>query len=241
MIAGWTAPAWLRLLDWSRRPAVQADGKATRLRDGAISLLACATLLFAHMAHSSGNTAKRTDGGGTEQSQLWHGAYIKAFRGPHVPKKLSRIAILEPLDWRQTDERIGVFAFGTKIKDFLNGALTIEWEGIYADHWGTQDLHEIGAVVYARWNSFPWNDYIRTTFQVGKGPSVTSEPAHYEPHGGTRSLWLSQLNFEIDLYSPSSPGWALVFRIQHRSGIYKLINNVRGGSNFLTIGIRRQF
>lgn len=241
MISGWTAPAWLRALDWSQRPVSQTDECFKRLRDGSISILACAALLFAHMAHTSGDAAKGTPDNRTEQSQLWHGPYLKLFRGPHVPRKLSKITIRAPLDWQQTDERIGVFAFGTKVVEFLQGALTFEWEAIYGDHWGTQEFHEIGTVLYARWNRFPWNDYIRTTFQVGIGPSLTSEPAHYEPRGGIKSLWLMQVNFEIDVYSPAKPGWALIFRIQHRSGMYTLINDVRGGSNFLTIGLRRQF
>lgn len=212
-----------------------------RLREAAISLLACAMLLFAHAAHTGSSARQGSTGGGLEEGRALEGAYVKLFRGPHVPKKLSEITITRTFEWEQSKERIGVFAFGTKIRDFLKGALTLEWEALYADHWGTQDFHEIGAVFYLRWNKFAWNDYIRTTFQVGMGPSKSDEPAHYEPHNGTRSLWLAQLNFEIDVYSPVQPGWALVFRIQHRSGVYKLINRVRGGSNFLTIGLRRQF
>lgn len=226
---------------WIRSSTPPVSTKGARLRDAAISLLACATLILTHLAHTDTGQSSKTDPHPSSQEQLWSGAYVKLFRGPHIPKKLSKITIREPFNWQQTDERIGVFAFGTKIRDFLQGALTIEWEALYADHWGTQDLHEVGAVLYARWNRFPWNDYIRTTFQVGMGPSRTNEAAHYEPHGGTRSLWLAQLNFEVNVYSPAQPGWALVFRIQHRSGIYKLINNVRGGSNFLTIGLRRQY
>lgn len=231
----------LSVRSWKQSSTTHATANETRFRDVVISLLACATLILTHLAHSPASSSNKADPHSSHQEQLWSGAYVKLFRGPHIPKKLSKITVREPFNWQQTDERIGVFAFGTKLQDFLNGALTIEWEALYGDHWGTQDFHEIGAVLYARWNRFPWNDYIRTTFQVGMGPSLTSEPAHYEPKGGVKSLWLAQLNFEIDVYSPSNPGWALVFRIQHRSGIYTLINDVRGGSNFLTIGVRRQY
>jgi hypothetical protein len=158
-----------------------------------------------------------------------------------VPKKLSEITVGDPFRWKQTENRIGAVATGTKVSDLLAGALTLEWEGLYADHWGAKDFHEMGTAIYARWNRFSWNRYIRTTFAIGMGPSITTKAAPYEPKGGRRSLWLMQLNFEINVYSPSKPQWALLFRIQHRSGIYTLINDVRGGSNFLTIGLRKNF
>ncbi len=175
------------------------------------------------------------------QSQIGHNPFVKVFRGPHVPKKLSEITITNPLEWKQTKERIGVVATGTKIRDIFSGALTFEWESLYAKHWGTSEFHELGTAIYARWNRFPWNSYIKTSFAVGIGPSITSKAAFYEPNKGLRSRVLMQLNFEINLYSPADPRWALLFRIQHRSGVFNLINSVRGGSNFLTIGIRRQF
>lgn len=225
------------------QPGAHAPGRkgTGRRRDKAASILAMLALLFAHQAHSGGAPAHGQADWRASGSQLWSGAYIKLFRGPHVPKKLSKITIRDPFTWVQTDERIGVFATGTKIRDYLSGALTFEWEGLYGDHWGTSDFHEVGAAVYARWNRFAWNDYLSTTFAVGMGPSITSKEAHYEPRDGTKSRWLMQLNFEINIYSPLDPRWGLLFRIQHRSGIYETINGVRGGSNFLTIGLRRQF
>lgn len=200
------------------------------------------TLIFAHHAHSSAGTEKETREPSALSRDLWHDPYIKVFRGHHVAEKLSTITVVRPIvSWNKTQERIGAVTTGTKIIDLLGGALTIEWEGMYADHWGTKDFDEMATAVYARWNRFPWNDYIRTTFAIGTGPSITTKPAPYEPKGGLRSRWLMQLNFEINIYSPSKPDWALLFRIQHRSGAAKIINNVRGGSNFLTMGLRKNF
>ena len=203
--------------------------------------MALAALILTQTFHSPHDKDDRAAEPQSTSARLWHDAYVKVFRGPHVPKKLSEITVRDPFRWKQTEDRIGVVATGTSIADFLAGALTLEWEAFYADHWGTEDFHELATAIYARWNRFPWNRYIRTTFAIGMGPSFTTKPAPYEPKRGKRSRWLMQLNFEINVYSPSKPQWALLFRIQHRSGAAKLINNVRGGSNFLTVGLRKNF
>ena len=210
-------------------------------RDEVLSGLTLVVLTMTLLMQAPVELSKTGEGGKQAQSQFGHTPFVKVFRGPHVPKKLSEITIRKPLEWKQTKERIGVVATGTKIRDIFAGALTFEWESLYAQHWGTSEFHELGGAIYARWNRFPWNNYIKTTLAVGMGPSVTSRAAHYEPHNGARSMWLLQLNFELNLYSPADPRWALLFRIQHRSGVFNLINSVRGGSNFLTIGIRRNF
>lgn len=174
------------------------------------------------------------------QSRVGHRPYLKVFGGPKTLHHFSRIAF-RPWKWVITDEKIAVVATGTRLGEAFSGALTFEWETLYAYHWGTQQFHELGGALYLRWNRFPWNSLVRTTYAVGIGPSVTSAPAHYEPGGGLKSNWLSQLNFELNLYHPDHPGWALIARLQHRSGVFGTINGVRGGSNFLTLGLRRQF
>ena len=209
--------------------------------DEAFSCLALMVLTMILLMQAPVEPIEAVEGRKQAQSQFGHTPFVKVFRGPHVPKKLSEITIRKPLEWKQTKERIGVVATGTKIRDIFAGALTFEWESLYAKHWGTSEFHELGGAIYARWNRFPWNNYIKTTLAVGMGPSITSQAAPYEPHDGKRSKWLLQLNFELNLYSPADPRWALLFRIQHRSGVFNLINSVRGGSNFLTIGIRRNF
>lgn len=224
-------------LRWDPAKGIQAEASSF---NAISSVLAAVALVLAFGVTSSKPDDAAESPNQTEQ-HLWHEPFVKAFRGPHVPKKLSKITIREPFNWQQTDERIGVVAVGTKITELLSGAMTLEWEALYGDHWGTDDFHELGANIYARWNRFPWNQFLRTTFAVGMGPSITSKAAHYEPHNGTKSRVLLQLNFEINIYSPSKPQWALLFRIQHRSGVYKWINDVRGGSNFLTIGVRKNF
>lgn len=205
------------------------------------SCLALVALIMTLLMQAPAELDEAVSESKVSQSQFGHNPFVKVFRGPHVPKKLSEITIRNPLEWKQTQEIIGVVATGTKIRDVFSGALTFEWEGLYAQHWGTSEFNELGGAIYTRWNRFPWNNYIKTTLAVGMGPSITDKAPQYEPNNGTRSRLLMQLNFEINLYSPADPRWALLFRIQHRSGVFNLINSVRGGSNFLTIGIRRQF
>lgn len=174
------------------------------------------------------------------QSRASHAPYVKVFAGPHTVHRFSRIAFA-PWNWDISDERIGVVATGTTLAELLSGAVTLEWETLYAYHWGTQQFHELGGAFYLRWNRFPWNSLVRTTYAIGLGPSYTSAAAHYEPGNGLISKWLTQLNFELNLYHPDNPGWALIARLQHRSGAFGTIKGIRGGSNFLTLGFRRQF
>jgi hypothetical protein len=46
--------------------------------------------------------------------------------------------------------------------------------------------------------------------------------------------------FEID-FGRSDSKWSVPVRIHHRSGVYGLIAPRKVGSNFITIGLRRDF
>lgn len=121
--------------------------------------------------------------------------------------------------------------------------LSIEVEAMYGYHFGREDYHEVGTALYARWRDFPWNETLVTTFALGLGPSYTTIYPELETQAdpGDRSRWLNQFNIEATFALPRDPSTALLFRLQHRSGVFGTFGGVWDASNFLTIGLRRQF
>jgi hypothetical protein len=126
---------------------------------------------------------------------------------------------------------------------WLGNHLGFEGEIMYAYHHGRETYHEFAAAVYARWHAFPWNDFVSTTMAAGVGPSYTTVYPQLEFQEGddSKSKILNQANLELTLAMPRHPHTQLLFRLQHRSGIFGLINGVTDASNFLTLGLRHRF
>lgn len=93
-------------------------------------------------------------------------------------------------------------------------------------------------------DGFPWRDRLPTRFRLAIGPSYVTKISDTERrkdsnNKGSRAL--NMFNPEIELGLPTDPSWSAFFRLHHRSGIFKLINGVTGGSTYLTFGVRRRF
>ncbi|MCG5530360.1 hypothetical protein LRD18_05665 [Halorhodospira halochloris] len=112
-------------------------------------------------------------------------------------------------------------------------------------HSGKQSHYELNAVLIARWSRTPWDAFIDTSFAFGEGLSWASEPPPLEPRG-TRDdseesvQLLNYLLFELEAGPPQS-NWRAFTRIHHRSGVFGLFGGIRGGSNFLGLGLRYYF
>ena len=115
---------------------------------------------------------------------------------------------------------------------------------------GHHSHQEFNLVLVFRWLKFPWDHIIDTSIAVGEGISyATREPAvevdpHYLYHGLEYpiSQWLNYLSVEYAFRLPQKmPAWSLFLRVHHRSGIYGLINDYHGGSDFLTMGLRYDY
>jgi len=119
---------------------------------------------------------------------------------------------------------------------------SIDGELMYGYHYDREDYHEVGAAVYMRWHEFPWNGFISTTFAVGVGPSYTTiYPAlEAQDNPDDRSKVLNQFNLELTTTLWSLPDTMLLFRLQHRSGVFGALGGVWDGSNFLTVGLRQK-
>lgn len=116
-------------------------------------------------------------------------------------------------------------------------------------HSERQDHWEFNAVLILRWNEFPWDRYLDTSFAVGEGLSYATEypPIEKDYHAMMFGLedqvskLLNYLSFELTFGVPKLPPWNVFIRIHHRSGIYGLINDVNGGSNYMGAGVRYDF
>lgn len=116
----------------------------------------------------------------------------------------------------------------------------IEAEGQVAKHFGREDHWEFNAALIGRWRDFPWNEWVPTGLAFGAGPSYATEvPPEEVANDGDSARFLLYWVAELELGLPGNP-WSAVARLHHRSTGYGVFAE-RGGSNWLTLGIRRRF
>lgn len=106
-------------------------------------------------------------------------------------------------------------------------------------------IWEINPFVMARWNKFPWNDTIRTTFGLGGGLSYASNIPSIEidstdPDGDYHNL-LHYIAVEATFALPSHKDWQLVYRLHHRSGVFGLMGAENEGNTAVEFGLRHYF
>ncbi|MBA4368341.1 MAG: hypothetical protein C0403_11980 [Desulfobacterium sp.] len=123
---------------------------------------------------------------------------------------------------------------------------------------GFNKHNEFNLLLALRWQKFPWNNHIKTSFGFGEGLSYATEkpplekdphnilhPALYENSPNDKpydtSQLLNYLMFDMTFALPDYPQYQTFFRIHHRSGIFRLMNGYTCGSNYLTAGFRYQF
>jgi hypothetical protein len=117
-----------------------------------------------------------------------------------------------------------------------------ELEGQFVQHAGMQSHQELNGVLVARWMHFPWDNYVNTRFAFGEGISIASRVPPLEPRSdpdeeeSTRVL--NYLLVELEFAPPGDSRWSSFIRVHHRSGVYGLFGNVKGGSNFVGLGVR---
>lgn len=120
-----------------------------------------------------------------------------------------------------------------------------ESEAQLVKHRGMQDHWEANAVIVARWMRFPWDRWLDTRFAVGEGLSYASEVPPLEPRAdpeeGDSARLLNYVYLELEFVAPGAPRWSGYTRIHHRSGVAGLFGGVRGGSNFIGLGVRYTF
>lgn len=118
-------------------------------------------------------------------------------------------------------------------------SLYLDVEGQVGIHTGEQDHSEYTGALIARWEDFPWDQELDTSFAIGEGISWASEVPEREKKGSQGSAHLlNYLVFDVSVSPWKKKQWEGFFRVHHRSGIFGTFSGVHGASNFIGFGIR---
>lgn len=130
------------------------------------------------------------------------------------------------------------------VRDFTLGfsGNRLELEGQLVKHFGQQDhLEGVISLVY-RTPDIHVGGGFAVNFAFGEGMSYAFDTPAVEGLGKVEAhRWLNYLSFETEITHASLPGWSLVPRLHHRSGIFGLIAPKYAGSNYVGIGVRYDF
>lgn len=117
---------------------------------------------------------------------------------------------------------------------------TLELEGQGVRHFGEQQHWEFNAALIARWRAFPWSSELPTSLAFGLGPSyATQVPAEEVARNDSSARLLLYWVAELEIGVPDT-SWSGIAGLHHRSTAYGLFAE-DGGSNWLTLGVRRRF
>jgi hypothetical protein len=119
-----------------------------------------------------------------------------------------------------------------------------EYEGQLVKHFDAQEHWEVNALFNHRWKNYRWDNIVKTTFAIGSGISYATQipPLEVASHTNSgASKTLIYLLLEATFQLPTQNDWAFVARIHHRSGLFRLINDVKGGSNNISFGVKWYF
>ena len=164
------------------------------------------------------------------------------------------------LDWDYNRDPAGTSLVGLSGEKYLwtniwNGSLDISaqvglmyhLENNYQD-----DFFQYNAGVKFTWKKFPWSKYVRTKVYVLEGLSYANQIPYLEKEnldfeGKPHSNFLNYLEFgiavnlrDITRIEPLDDFYGGV-GISHRSGVFGLINEVHGGSNYVTFYLEKEF
>jgi hypothetical protein len=149
-----------------------------------------------------------------------------------------------PGNWQRYEEDASLAGVGVsrQVGQVLHGKIGLEIEGQVMRHWGKQNLWESVVAGLARWKDLPWDKTIDSSIAVGTGLSHFSKISTIEQiRNSEQARTLGYVALEVTAAPPQTRQWEGVFRIHHRSGGFGLVNGVKGGSNYLVLGIRKQF
>lgn len=167
--------------------------------------------------------------------------------GPFISNSMADILYKSPefpftWDYRTDDWFLGVAI--SRHAATLFGRIDIEPEIGIGQRLGRQDAREAWAALYARYRGFPWDHLVTTTVAVSTGINYASKVSEVENDragNGDGDRILHYFSPEITLALPSRPDLELVFRLHHRSGVFGIVSDARGGAQYGTVGLRIRF
>ena len=173
---------------------------------------------------------------------------VMMFAGPLVEQELSGIVFpANGID--VTDTRFGGVSVSKRVYEFDHPLLTgfsleAEVGAGYQSGGSNNDAAQVWGAVYMRYDAFPWNNFIKTTFAGSVGLNYITKKTEFENNetrnGNTKKL-LHYFSPEITFAAPSRPDDEFVMRLHHRSGASGLFGCEGCGSNFITFGYRKRF
>ncbi len=139
-------------------------------------------------------------------------------------------------------EDSGVAGVGLSKRLFdLGDYVGFDAEGQVIRHFGEQDHWEFTALILLRWLVFPWDKYVDTTLAVGEGISHASRVPVLERRAFGEDESTDTLNYlvgELTFRLPEVSSWELSLRFQHRSGVFRTIDNVQESSTNFVVGLK---
>ena len=135
-----------------------------------------------------------------------------------------------------------------KLKEKLDWApenIYCDLEGVLVHKWGNwqddeQSFQEVAGSFNLRYE-FADNWIHLDSVSFGNGVSLATDEPEYEKQttlNGQTSNLLYYLMLDAAFDLPYTEKWQLVLRVHHRSGVFGLINDVDGGSNYIGLGLR---
>lgn len=172
---------------------------------------------------------------------------ITFYGGPFIEDSMADILLKSPeppLTWDyRGDDGIIAVAMSRRLATIL-GQIDLEPELGFGQRIGRQNEREIWAALFARYRGFPWDDHVVTTMALSTGFNYATgisavERERAEPASGARLLHF--FSPEVTFAHPGRPDVELVFRFHHRSGVFGLVSDTRGGAHYGTVGLRFRF
>lgn len=196
-------------------------------------------ILTAQHDHTQVHTTKYES---RNNRDLHSGFFATLYGGRYTDRHLlDKVLMLKPIYYE--DSWLKSLALGKIIYDGGN-YYRLEIEVQFADHVGEQKHHEFNALAVFRLKYVTSSYILPFSFAFGNGLSYATETPKIEDRSRTNinaSKLLNYLLLEVAINAPFVERWELVGRIHHRSGIFGLFNNVRGGSNVMAAGLRYYF
>ncbi len=170
-----------------------------------------------------------------ESKLKWH---LTAYGGPLILHNMGEI--LGGFETTHNGVNVGVVALARDIYH-LDHLFSVEAEGQVGKHFGTHNHQwETVGLCLGRWQAFPWDTLLDTSFAFGAGLSYYNELSKTELIKNDKAQrLLGYLMMEVTLALPSVPNVNLVGRLHHRSGAKGIIGF--SGSNYLCGGVKISF
>ena len=163
--------------------------------------------------------------------------FLTAYAGAHAQDDFNDVVTFQPSF--EDNAYIGVMALGREWWQYKK-YLSFELEGQIAKHFNKDTHWEFVGVLIGRWNYFPWDKFVDTSFAVGDGISYYTDVSEVEKNDDDDAQrTLNYLLLELALGLPEYPRWNLVLRLHHRSSVFGLVG--AGGSNFVCGGVKFAF